>query len=174
MEGIQHAQYACNNSIRNFYRSLFIPKAIGLNWKIISSMQKLISNADKYIPNKTLEEPPVMDYIYKFGMFRFSKILRNENKMEKIKMENFLSINFKGLDLAYAHNFSAGNTKAFIVAPKSPFNYSPNTLLRMRIPHEYVYFQKLDKIFKISTVDIPIVFSEREPKRIILIISEKR
>ncbi|KAL5367005.1 phenol 2-monooxygenase like FAD dependent oxidoreductase [Cryptosporidium parvum] len=183
MERIQHAQYACNNSIRNFYRSLFIPKAIGLDWKIISSMQKLISNADKYIPNKILEEKPVMDYIYKLGMFRFSKILRNENKMEKIKMliqgyinsrENSLSINFKGLDLAYAYNFNAGNTKASFVAPKSPFNYSPNTLLGMRIPHEYVYFQSLDKIFRISTVDIPIVFSEREPKNVILMFSEKR
>ncbi|KAH8583558.1 phenol 3-monooxygenase like FAD dependent oxidoreductase [Cryptosporidium sp. chipmunk genotype I] len=174
MERIKHAKYVCNNSIRNFYRSQFVPKTLGLDWKIISSIQSFISKADKYIHNNILEEESLIYYIYKLGIFRFSKLLKNENKMEKLKMliqgyinskENSLSINFKGLDLAYAYNFIAENTKASLVAPKSPFNYSPNTLLEMRIPHEYVYFKNLGKTFRISTADIPIVFSERNQKK---------
>lgn len=85
MERIQHAKYACNNSIKNFYRSQFIPKAIGLNWDLLNNINKITSKVEKYIPNNILKDNNIMDYIYKLGIFRFSKLLNNEYKMGKLR-----------------------------------------------------------------------------------------
>ncbi|KAJ1614899.1 phenol 2-monooxygenase like FAD dependent oxidoreductase [Cryptosporidium canis] len=183
MERVQHAKYACSNSVQNFYRSQFIPKTIGLNWEILNIVNNFIYKAEKYIPVKIVKDLRPIDSIYKFGIFRLSKLLKSPYKIERLRKhiqgyihsrEHSLSINFKGLDLAYAYNIGREDTKVSLIPPKSPFVYSPNTLVGMRIPHEYVYLRNLNKIFRISTTDIPIVFSNREPKSIILLFDKKR
>lgn len=84
-ERIQHAQYACKNSIQNFYRSQFIPKAIGLNWDLLNNINKLTSKIEKFIPNSILEDKSPIYYIYKLGIFRLSKLLNYEYKMGKLR-----------------------------------------------------------------------------------------